>query len=176
VGFASYGENLKISSKASFYNPQNIRLGSNVRIDDFCVLSAGDGGITIQNNVHIAVFTSLIGGGSIHISDFCNLSSRVSVYSSTDDFSGDYMTSPVIPSHFTNVIKQDVFLAKHVVVGCGSVILPGVELNLGVAVGALSLVKTSCEPFTVYAGIPARKVGSRSNRLLDLERDFLLGP
>ena len=34
-----YGENVLISRKCSIYGAENIRLGSHVRIDDFCVLS-----------------------------------------------------------------------------------------------------------------------------------------
>ena len=44
MGFRYVGENCLLSDKASYYNCQNIRIGNNVRIDDFCVLSAGDGG------------------------------------------------------------------------------------------------------------------------------------
>lgn len=59
MGFASVGRNVVISDKVSFYNCANISIGNNVRIDDFCVLSAGEGGIVIGNNVHIAVYSSL---------------------------------------------------------------------------------------------------------------------
>ena len=44
MGFASVGDEVFLFDKASFYNCQNIRLGSRVRIDDFCVLAAGEGG------------------------------------------------------------------------------------------------------------------------------------
>jgi hypothetical protein len=47
MGFKSLGENVFISDKASFYNIGKIDVGSNVRIDDFCVLSAGEGGIKL---------------------------------------------------------------------------------------------------------------------------------
>lgn len=43
LGFARLGENVYISDKASIYNAANISIGSHVRIDDFCVLSAGAG-------------------------------------------------------------------------------------------------------------------------------------
>ena len=55
MGFASVGQNVQISDKASFYGASRITLGNNVRIDDFCVLSAGIGGIAIGNYIHIAV-------------------------------------------------------------------------------------------------------------------------
>ena len=86
LGFASVGENVQISDRASFYGLSRMALGNNIRIDDFCVLSAGDGGITVGDYVHIAVYSSLIGAGRITLSDFCNISSRVAIYSSNDDY------------------------------------------------------------------------------------------
>lgn len=173
LGFAFVGDNVQISDRASFYGTARIALGSNVRVDDFSVLSAGIGGISIGQHVHIAVSSSLIGAGKITLSDFCNISSRVSIYSSNDDYSGTTMTNPTVPSEFTGVTHADVYLGKHVIVGCGSVILPGVTLDEGVAIGALSLVNRNCEAFGIYAGNPARRVKGRKRDLLELERQFM---
>ena len=174
MGFASVGRNVMISERASFYRCANISIGDNVRIDDFCVLSAGDGGIDVGSHVHIAVFSSLIGKGRMTLSDFCNISSRVSIYSSNDDYTGATMTNPTVPDCYTGVAHADVFVGRHVIVGSGSVVLPGVRLEDGAAVGALSLVRSSCEAFGIYAGTPARRVGERKRDLLELERQFLL--
>lgn len=173
MGFASVGENVHIADRASFYGISRIQIGNNVRIDDFCVLSASVGGIVIGNNIHIAVYSSLIGAGKIQLGDFCNLSSRVSIYSSNDDYSGATLTNPTVPSKYTGVTHADVVLEKHVIVGCGSVILPGVVLEKGVAIGALSLVNKSCEAFGIYAGNPAKRIKERKRNLLDLEQIFL---
>lgn len=169
MGFASVGKDVQISDRASFYGIDRIVLGNKVRIDDFCVLSAGTGGMSIGNHVHIAVYSSLIGAGKITLSDFCNVSSRVSVYSSTDDYSGATMTNPTVPREYTGVINADVFFDKHVIVGSGSVILPGVTLEEGVAIGALSLVTRSCEAFGIYAGTPVKRIKERRRDLLEFE-------
>lgn len=173
LGFLSVGENAQISDRASFYGAGRISIGNNTRIDDFCVLSAGEGGIFIGDHVHIAVYSSLIGAGNIKISDFCNISSRVSIYSSNDDYSGGAMTNPTLPKEYTNVTHADVFLDKHVIVGSGSIILPNVTLAEGVAVGALSLVNRNCEAFGVYAGNPAQRIKERKRDLLELEKHVL---
>jgi len=170
LGFASVGVNVQISERASFYGAGSIALGDNVRIDDFCVLSAGRGGISIGEYVHLAVYSSLIGAGKIALSDFCNISSRVAIYSSSDDYSGTTMTNPMVPSEYTGVTHADVFLGKHVIVGSGSVILPGVTLEEGVAVGALSLVNRNCAAFGIYSGNPARRISERKRDLLEMEK------
>lgn len=169
MGFKNIGNNVQLSDKASYYNCQNISIGSNVRIDDFCVLSAGEGGITIGNYIHIAVYSSLIGAGRIILKDFCNISSKVSIYSSNDDYSGKFMTNPTVPVEFTNVSHAPVTIGKHVIIGSGSVILPNVILEDGVAIGALSLVNRSCGSFGIYSGVPAKKIKSRDTQLLNLE-------
>jgi len=172
MGFLALGRNVAISDKASIYNPGAIAVADNVRIDDFCVLSAGEGGIDIGSHVHVAVYSSLIGSGKIGLSDFSNLSSRVSIYSSNDDYSGRTLTNPTVPDQYKRVKHKDVYLGKHVIIGSGSIILPGVTLEEGVAVGALSLVNRRCEAFGVYAGNPARRIKDRSRELLEMEKRF----
>ncbi len=172
MGFASIGENVYISAKASFYGTSKIHIGNNVRIDDFCVISAGVGGIIIGNYIHIAVYSSLIGSGRITLMDYSNISSRVSIYSSNDDYSGNFMSNPMVPADFTNVTHDEVVVGKHVIVGSGSIILPGVILGAGCAIGAHSLVKHNCEKLSIYAGNPARKIRDRNDRIFELEELF----
>lgn len=170
MGFAEVGENVCLSDRASYYNCGKIRIGSQVRIDDYCVLSAGEGGIVIGDYVHIAVYSSLIGKERIELMDFSGLSSRVSIYSSNDDYSGRFMTNPTVPSEFSGVTHAGVLLCKHVIVGAGSVVLPGVVLNEGAAIGALSLVNKDCERFSIYTGVPAVRRAKRREGLLELEK------
>lgn len=167
IGFAKCGVNVLISKKASIYNPSRISIGSNVRIDDFCVLSAGEGGIEIGDYIHIAVFCSLIGAGKISLADFSGLSSRVSIYSSNDDYSGGHLTNPTVPNQFSKIEYADVSIGRHVIIGSGSVILPGIALEEGVAVAALSLVSKSCTAFGIYSG--NRRIAERNRQVLDLE-------
>jgi acetyltransferase-like isoleucine patch superfamily enzyme len=173
LGLGACGDDVQISTKASIHNAKNIRIGNHVRIDDFCVLSAGEGGIEIGNFIHVAVFSSLIGAGRITLQDFCGLASHTSVYSSNDDYSGVHMTNPTVPQEFTGVTHAPVTIGRHAIVGAGSVVLPDVILEEGVAVGALSLVNRSCQAFGVYAGRPARRIGNRKRDLLELESLFL---
>ena len=173
MGFVKLGRNVFISDKASIYNAKNISIGNNVRIDDFCVISAGEGGVELGNYIHIAVFSSLIGAGKITMNDYSCISSRVSVYSSNDDYSGKAMTNSMVPDKFKSVIHKKVFLDKHVIVGSGSIILPGAILEEGVAVGALSLVNKKCDAFGIYAGNPLRRIKSRKQDLKQKEKLLL---
>jgi len=176
MGFKHVGENTYLSNRASYYNCKNISIGANVRIDDFAVLSAGEGGIEIGNYIHIAVYSSLIGAGKIELKDYCNISSRVSIYSSNDDYSGKYMTNPMVPNDFTNVTHGPVTIGKHAIVGSGTVVLPNLTIGDGVAIGALSLVTKDCDEFGVYVGAPVKKIKDRKRELLSLEKKLAERP
>lgn len=172
MGFANIGDPVFISDKASFYGCSRISIGSHVRIDDFAVLSAGEGGIQIGSYIHIAVYSSLIGAGKISLADYCNISSRVSIYSSSDDYSGATMTNPMVPDQYKAVQHAPVTLGKHVIVGCGTVILPGVTMHEGAAAGALSLINQDVADFVIVAGIPCAVIRTRSRDLLALETEI----
>ncbi|RTL01181.1 MAG: acyltransferase [Proteobacteria bacterium] len=170
LNFKYLGKNVKISDKASIYNAKNLYLDDNSRIDDFCILSAGAGGIHIGKYVHIAAYSSLIGAEKITLADFSGVSSRVSIYSSSDDYSGEFLTNPTVPIEYCNVDSRPVYIGKHVIVGAGAIVLPGAKLNIGVAIGSLSLVLGKEYPeFMIYAGAPAKAIKERKRNLLELE-------
>ncbi|MSQ70758.1 MAG: acyltransferase [Betaproteobacteria bacterium] len=179
LGFAKVGRSVRISDAARFYNPAGITIGDYSRIDDFCILSAGSGGIGLGRFIHIGCYSSIIGEGAVILGDYSGLSSRVAIYSSSDDFSGIGMAHPTVPADLRKVEVGDVLLARHVLIGAGSVLLPGIRLEEGVSVGALSLVASDLEAFGRYAGVPVRKIGQRHRNLLalgeELERRVIAG-
>lgn len=171
IGFRIFGRNVLISRKASVYGAEQISLGNNVRVDDFCILS---GKIEIGNYVHIAAYAALYGGeAGIYIGDFVGLSARTSVYSATDDYSGVALTNPTVPEQYKNVENSPVYIGKHVLVGATSVILPGVFLGEGSSFGSFSFITHDSEEWSMNMGIPARKVKERKKDILELERRMM---
>jgi galactoside O-acetyltransferase len=164
IGFRSIGTNVLISRYSRIYGAGNMVIGSNVRIDDFCLLS---GEICLGNNIHISAFSALYGKGGIEMQDYTGLSPRCTVFSATDDFSGDYMIGPMTDSRFTNVREGRVVIMKYSQIGSNCVILPAVTIGVGVAVGAMSLVTRDLDEWKIYKGIPASYFKDRSRKLLD---------
>lgn len=167
IGFKELGENVLISRKASIYSPEKMKIGNNVRIDDFCILS---GNIEIGNYVHISAYVALYGKKKIKIGDFCGCSARTTIYSATDDFSGEYMISPMVPDELTNVIEGNVILENYVQIGANTVIMPNVTISEGTCIGAMSFVKNSTESWKIYAGIPCKIIKERSKKILELRK------
>ena len=167
-GFKALGSNVRIHQTAVLVDCAKISMGDNVRIDPFSVISV-TGGVSIGNHVHIASHVVVTGGAAIDICDHVGLSHGVRVFSSSDDFSGEFLTGPTIPFELRSVSTAPIRIGRHVVLGAGSVVLPGADVGDGATIGALSLVNRALEEWTVFAGIPARRIRARSRNLLRLE-------
>lgn len=172
LGFEHIGENVLVSKKASIYASNMISIGDNVRIDDFCILS---GKIHIGSHIHISAYTGLFGGKSgICLEDFVTISSRCVLYADSDDYSGEFLTNPMIPDKYTNVTGGLVYLGEHAILGTNCTVLPNVRINEGVAVGAMSLVIRDLEAWKMYVGIPCKYLKERSRRLLSQKEEYLI--
>ncbi|NLO71672.1 MAG: acyltransferase [Porphyromonadaceae bacterium] len=163
LGFKKIGRNVLISKKASFYGVEKISIGDSVRIDDFCILS---GSITLGSHIHVSAFCALYGRNGIELQDYTGLSPRCTVFSASDDFSGDFLISPMVEKEFTNVTGGKVLIKKYTQIGASSVVLPNLTIGEGVAVGAMSLINKSLTDWGIFAGIPAEWKKERSKGLL----------
>ena len=144
-----------------------------MRIDGFCVITAR-ARVIIGNNVHLAAGVMIFGKEGVEVGNFVGLSSRVTIYTASDDYVEGHLTNPTIPERFKKVKRGPVALGEHAIVGCGSIILPGVTLARGVSVGALSLIKKNVAEFSIVGGNPLRVLGQRSGeRLARLEAEYL---
>lgn len=171
LGFKKLGRNVLVSDRASLYNTEQMEIGDNSRIDDFCVVS---GNIKIGRNVHITP-QCLVAGGipGIEIGDFIALAYGVKVFAQSDDYSGLTMTNSTVPKEFKTEIMAPVKIGRHSIIGAGSIIMPGVNIGEGNAIGANSLVLRSTQDWQIYAGSPVKKIKERRKDLLDLEHKYL---
>jgi galactoside O-acetyltransferase len=169
--FKKLGKNVLISDKASIYNTSEISLDDNTRIDDFVIIS---GKVSFGKYVHIATHTSISGGtAGIVFSDFASCAYNCHIFSQSDDYSGSSMTNPLVPQKYTNVKKSAIYIGRHVIIGTGSVVFPGTRIEDGCSIGAMSLVTKSTEPYTIYVGVPAKKIKSRKKNFLKFEKLLL---
>jgi len=66
------------------------------------------------------------------------------------------------------IIEDDVW------VGYGATVLCGVRIGEGSIIGAGSLVTKDVKPYSIYAGVPARKVRDRFDDPEELQRHLKL--
>ncbi|MEG3930311.1 acyltransferase [Microcoleus sp. T3_B1] len=166
---AQVGQDVIIWPEAKIISPEVITIGDSVIIDDFVFIMGGKS-TKIGSFVHIASFTSITGGGELVMEDFTGLSGGVRVYTGNENYSGGCLTNPSVPYPYRLATRSYVHIKKHAIIGANTVILPGVVIGEGAAIGANSLVTKDCEPWKTYFGSPAKAIKTRpQNKILELE-------
>lgn len=161
LGLKTIGEDVRISKKASIYSPELLSLGSHVRIDDFTILS---GKISLGDYVHISAFSAIFGRFGVRIGSFCGLSPRSTIFSASDDFSGNYLVSPLVPKDFSKLESGEVVLEDYCQLGTNSTVMPRITLHEGTVLGAYSFLKNTTDEWSIYTGIPAKFLRTRNKR------------
>jgi acetyltransferase-like isoleucine patch superfamily enzyme len=160
------GRNVIIGKTVRIRYPELVSIGDNCIIDDFCYISTQ---LELAGNVHISAGCKIIGGrkAAVFFDRYSTLSPNVVLAAGSDDYVGGIAT-PMVPGEFKgDVTVGRISLGRHSIVGSGSVVLPDVAFGDGAAVGALSLVKEDLAPWTLYAGIPARKIKCRDRERIE---------
>ena len=117
---------------------------------------------------HVASGCSVAGGRDrlFVLGDFCSLSSGVKIWCTSDDFANDLVT--IVPDGVgplkARLISGDVIFENYTAAGSNAVVMPSNRIPEGTVIGALSFVPADfrLEPWSVYAGIPVRRVGERN--------------
>ena len=119
------GKHSRIMMRTIVTLPWKIKIGNNTTINEYCYLD-GRGGLTIGDNVNIALYSMIVTGTHNHKSA-----------------KFDYYTEPI-------VIEDDVWI------GANAVILPGVTIGQHAVVAAGAVVTADVPANTVVGGVPAR--------------------
>jgi len=173
LGFAKLGENVLISKSSNIYGHKNISIGSNVRIDDFCVIAAPNGSLIIEGNTHIGPFSYLGCSGHIKLDRFVSISSGAKLFTSTDDYSMNFLHGPMVDSEFVNTTSGPILMREASLIGSSAIVLPNVEFGEGSVLGSLSLAMINLESHWIYSGNPAKKVRKASSLYKDKINGFI---
>jgi acetyltransferase-like isoleucine patch superfamily enzyme len=122
---------------AEIRSPERLIIGKGTIIGDNAILDARNG-IEIGENV--------------------NLSSKVSIWTEQHDHRDTFFRC-------NSNSKFSVKLGHRVWLGPNVTLLPGVEIGEGAVVAAGAIVTKNVEPFSIVAGIPAKKIGDRNRNL-----------
>jgi galactoside O-acetyltransferase len=160
IGFQYLGLNINISRYARIYGAEYLSLANNVRIDDFCVISIQSSS-SIGNYVHFGTSTSIHCPKGFDAKDFAGISSGSRVFGVSDDFTDGSLMHSMVPPEYRNISESRIILSRFSQIGANCVILPNSFLAEGTVLGANSMLKSSTQEWTVYAGVPAKEIGLR---------------
>ena len=169
IVFRECGEYVTLYDPIAFMNSELISIGNHVIISEFAYLNGGKG-LYIGNHVHIATHSSISGGGYCVMEDFTGISAGVRLVTGTALFNGEGLTSPTLPGKFQAVDRSYVIIKKHATLATGVIVHPGITIAEGTIVGSGSIVTKDTEPWSIYMGVPARKVKDRDkSKILEWE-------
>ena len=136
------------------------KFGDHVAIDKgfYCTTQ-----INVGDYVHIGPYVGIIGSkkSKLILGDFCFISIGTKIIAGSDDYNANNLMGPLIPDEFKKVILTTVEFKKYSGCGANCTILPGVTMGEGSLLLAGSLLNKDTKPWTIYAGYPARPVGTR---------------
>lgn len=134
---------IKNSKYVTIYSRLEVREPNKIKI--------GDGTIIGDNVI-------LDGRNGIIIGDNVNFSSNVSIWTEQHDHRDPFFRCETQQ-------KQPVVIGNRVWLGPNTIILHSVKIGEGAVVAAGAVVTKDVEPYTIVAGIPARKIGDRNKNL-----------
>ena len=171
-----------IAATIRLRHPDLFSVGEGSIVDDFCYFSTA---VRIGRCSHVANNCSIAGGRAhtFTLGDMSSLSAGVRVWCHTHDFVNDLvcLVPPGIEFPKDDLITGDVTVGNYTAVGANAVIMPRNTIPEGTVLGALSYLPpgSELEPWSVYAGTPARRLKARNRDavLREVERlEKALGP
>jgi dTDP-4-amino-4,6-dideoxy-D-glucose acyltransferase len=157
----SCGEEVFISANLEIRRPHLASVGNHVAIDSgfYCTV-----GLELGDYIHISPQVSVIGGekGLLRMVGFNTIAAGSRLVCGSDEFLGEGLVGTMIPDKYRDKVTiQPIVFEMFASIATNVVVLPGVTLREGSVVGACSLVRASTEPWTIYAGIPAKPIKVR---------------
>ena len=172
LGIGSVGHNVRVSEHATIVGLKNISLGNNIRIDSHVVILSKQGFLSVGDNVHIEPLSSIVAHFDVIIGSYCTISHGVRIFTASADYSGHYFTNVFPDSKFQKPKTGSIVLKDHVIIGGNSVVMPGVTMDEGAAIGALSFVRNSIEGWSIYAGNPLKRIGNRRKIIKEISDEI----
>ena len=155
------GDDVFIHRNVEFTRPELVKIGNHVAIDSgfYCTTA-----LTVGDYVHISPHVAVIGGKktALTVEDFCFISTGSKLIGGSETFWGYGLVGPLIPDEFKDdQIVKPIVIKRFAGILANSVILPGVKMAEGSVLGANSLLNSDTEPWTIYAGNPAKPLRAR---------------
>ena len=170
--FRSIGRDVLIHERVTLVGIENISIGSHVRIDPEVIMLA-TGPLTIGCYTHIAACVFIAAKSGFQMKNFANIAHGARIYTINDDYSGELLMGPTIPPELLSLNACPVIMEEHANIGAGAVVMPGVTMSEGSVLGALSLLTKTTEPWTIYAGIPAKPLKLRRRDVIEMGRQLV---
>ncbi|MEZ8666103.1 DapH/DapD/GlmU-related protein [Vibrio splendidus] len=144
-------------------NVSLLRFPKKIELDDFCHIKSGakicpcneSAKISIGASTSIGYNTIIFASEKIEIGNNCMIAPNAYIVDS------DHGTDKNMPMKNQENVTAPISIGDDVWIATGAVVLKGSKIPQGCVIAANSVVKGKLEPYGIYAGAPARKIGER---------------
>lgn len=157
--FKFCGKDVKVYPLTKINRAENVEIDDFSRILDYVYIDAGKS-LKIGKYSIITWQCLIEGGACTVIGDRVFIGPGTKLLTSTYAFNG-YYTNEFLPSDANKILYGDIVLENDSYIGANSVIMPGVTIGEGALVGSNAFVNKDLEPWGIYVGSPAKKIGER---------------
>lgn len=155
------GKDVRIFQLAKIINPQFAEIDDHVMILDYVFIDALKS-LKIGKYTTITWHSVIEGQANVEIGDRCFLGPGTKILGSTYEFNGYYTTEHMCEGQDVSKIHYgDIKICDDAYLGANCVVMPGVTIGEGALVGSNAFVNKDLEPWGIYVGSPARKIGER---------------
>lgn len=154
------GEGVRLMPLAKIANPGVVELDDHCRIRDFVFFWGGQG-IKIGKHTDVQPHVVVWGGGELVVGDRVSIGPGsvllTAVYSHTEGLKMvDGLGEGTAHGLYGKLeINDDVYI------GANCTLMPDITIGEGAVIGAGSFINKDAEPWGIYAGSPAKKIGVR---------------
>ncbi|MCR5776191.1 MAG: acyltransferase [Lachnospiraceae bacterium] len=153
------GEGVVLYPLCKMIRSQNAEIDDYSRILDYTFIDAGKS-LKIGKHSMITWQVVIEGGANTVIGDRVFIGPGSKVLTSTYKVHGFY-SAEFIPDGCHEIEYGDITIHDDAYIGANCSLLPGVTIGEGAVVGANALVTKDLEPWGIYVGTPAKKIGER---------------
>ena len=167
-------KDIRINEHTFIGCPESTSMGDHIAIDwgFYCTTP-----LELKDWIHIGPYCTIIGGktSKCTIGNFVGIAAGCRIICASDDYSGEGIVIPFVPTQYRKFTVAPVVVEDYVTLGTNVIVMPGVTLAEGTAVGAGAIITRSTEPWGFYFGSPARKMKTRSKKLLEYAKEMGYG-
>jgi galactoside O-acetyltransferase len=152
------GEHVRLKASTVIRGREHIFIGKNFSSMGSLYLYANDGGyLEVGDNCSVNTNVQLgAAGGRLVIGDDVLIGPNVVIRVA------NHGTRREPRMKYQPHVYGEIVIGDDVWIGSNAVIAPGVAVAVGTVVGAGAVVTSSTEPYSIVAGVPARKIGERA--------------
>lgn len=154
------GDGLRIMPLAKICVPNMVEFGDNCRVCDFVFIWGGRG-VKFGRNCDIQPHVTVWGGGSLEVGDRVSIGLGSVLLTAVYSHAAGLKMVDGLPEDEATAMYGKLTVGTDVYVGANCTLMPNIVIGEGAILGAASFVNKDCEPWGIYVGSPAKKIGVR---------------